>query len=123
MLHKVWDGLIDSYLYTGNEKAKSVVVKLSNWAYKNFINMPDAKFQQMLACEFGGMNESLAEVYAITGDKKYLDLSYKFYHKKIYRVYHILIQLCIHTDVKIFYLLAMVQSFYYFHYNYKYFFN
>ena len=83
MLHKVWDGLIDSYLYTGNEKAKSVVVKLSNWAYKNFINMPDAKFQQMLACEFGGMNESLAEVYAITGDKKYLDLSYKFYHKKI----------------------------------------
>jgi DUF1680 family protein len=83
MLHKIWAGLIDSYLYTGNEKAKEIVIRLSDWAYTNFINLPDSKFQQMMACEFGGMNESLAEVYAITGDKKYLDLSYKFYDKKV----------------------------------------
>ena len=83
MLHKIWAGLLDSYLYTGNEKAKKVVVNLSDWACHEFGNMPDSFFQKMMVAEFGGMNESLAEVYAITGDKKYLDLSYKFYHKKI----------------------------------------
>lgn len=83
MLHKVWAGLLNAYHYTGNEKAKKVVVKLSDWAYKQFGNMPDSLFQKMLVAEFGGMNESLAEVYAITGKKKYLDLSYKFYHRKI----------------------------------------
>ena len=37
----------------------------------------------MLACEYGGMNEVLANTYAITGDKKYLALSYDFYDKRI----------------------------------------
>ena len=33
----------------------------------------------MLNCEYGGMNDVLANIYAITGNKKYLDLSYKFH--------------------------------------------
>ena len=33
----------------------------------------------MLACEYGGMNDSLAELYAITHEAKYLDLSRRFY--------------------------------------------
>ena len=37
----------------------------------------------MLACEFGGMNDVLTNIYSITGKKKYLDLSYKFQHKAI----------------------------------------
>ncbi|KAF2514714.1 glycoside hydrolase family 127 protein [Flavobacterium zhairuonense] len=37
----------------------------------------------MLDCEHGGMNEALANVYAITGNKKYLDLSQRFYHEKV----------------------------------------
>ena len=83
MLHKAWAGLVDAYLYTGNSKAKDVVVGMSDWAYKNFIDLPDSSFQKMMVAEFGGMNESLAQVYAITGNKKYLDLSYKFYHKSV----------------------------------------
>ena len=83
MLHKVWDGLIDAYLYTGNIKAKKVVALLSDWAVNEFSGMPDTLFQKMLETEFGGMNESLAEVYAITGNKKYLQLAEKFNHKKI----------------------------------------
>lgn len=83
MLHKVWAGLLDAYKYTGNEQAKSVVDKLSNWAYEQFHAMPDSLFQRMMIAEFGGMNESLAEVYAITGNKKYLKLSEKFYHRQV----------------------------------------
>jgi len=83
MIHKAWDGLIDAYLLCDNEKAKRIVVKMSDWAYDKFKNLSEENFQLMLEAEFGGMNESLATVYAITGNKKYLDLAYRFEHKKI----------------------------------------
>ena len=34
------------------------------------------QMQTMLNCEYGGMNEAFAQVYALTGDKKFLDASY-----------------------------------------------
>ena len=33
------------------------------------------QMQTMLNCEYGGMNEAFAQVYALTGDKKFLDAS------------------------------------------------
>jgi DUF1680 family protein len=39
--------------------------------------------QKMLDCEHGGINEALANLYADTGDKKYLEMSRAFYHKAI----------------------------------------
>ena len=45
--------------------------------------MDDATIQRMLATEFGGMNEMMADLYADTGDKRWLDLSYKFEHKAV----------------------------------------
>ena len=35
----------------------------------------------MLACEHGGINETFADLYAITGNQRYLELAEKFYHK------------------------------------------
>ena len=35
----------------------------------------------MLNTEHGGMNEVLADLYADTGDKRWLDLSYRFEHR------------------------------------------
>ena len=37
----------------------------------------------MLATEFGGMNEMMADLYADTGDKRWLDLSYRFEHDAV----------------------------------------
>ena len=37
----------------------------------------------MLGCEHGGMNEVLAELYARTGNEKYLRLSRRFHHKAV----------------------------------------
>ncbi len=81
--HKVLAGLIDAYTYTGNQDAKKVAAAFGNWIDTKFKNLSEAQFQKMLDCEHGGMNESLADLYSITGDKKYLDLSYRFHHKKI----------------------------------------
>lgn len=82
-LHKLWAGLIDSYRYADCCQALSVVVGLSDWAVEKFKNLTEEQFQTMLMCEFGGMNEAFSEVYAITGNKKYLSMAKKFYHKNI----------------------------------------
>jgi len=83
MLHKTWQGLLDAYTLTGNSKAKKVVIGMSDWVCNNFTTerLSDEQFQMMLMAEFGGMNDVLAQVYQITGDKKYLDMAYRFEHR------------------------------------------
>ena len=82
-MHKVFAGLIDCYDQIGNEQAKTVALKLADWADATTKNLSEEQWQRMLACEHGGMNESMAQIYAWTGDKKYLALSENFDHKAI----------------------------------------
>ena len=82
-LHKMLAGLVDAYRYTGNDKALIIATKFADWTSNKFKNLTEAQFQTMLDCEHGGMNEVLANIYASTGNKKYLELSYRFDHKKI----------------------------------------
>ena len=82
-LHKVFSGLLDAYLYANNEKAKDVVIKFADWTDHITSGLNDEQLQKMLACEFGGMNDALLNVYAITGNKKYLTVADRFYHKAI----------------------------------------
>ena len=82
-MHKLFAGLRDAYLLTGNEEAKTVLIKLSDWAIDTTRNLDDAQWEIMLEQEHGGMNETLADVYALTGERKYLDLAHHFSHKLI----------------------------------------
>jgi DUF1680 family protein len=82
-VHKVMAGLLDAWLYTGNAEALRVERGMADWAGGVVGHLSDSVRQRMLACEYGGMNEVLANTYAITGDKKYLELSYDFYDKRI----------------------------------------
>ena len=82
-LHKIFAGLRDAHLYCDNPAARTVLVKLSDWAIATTENMTDAQFEGMLGTEHGGMNEVLADVYVITGDAKYLRLAERFSHKRL----------------------------------------
>jgi uncharacterized protein len=82
-LHKVFAGLLDANQYCGNTKALNVAVRLGDWAHNTLSQLTEEQFQRMLACEHGGMNESLAELYARTGNEKYLRLSRRFHHKAV----------------------------------------
>jgi DUF1680 family protein len=82
-VHKVMAGLLDAYLYCNNKQALSICKKMADWTGETIKNLDDEKLQKMLLCEYGGMAETLVNLYAINGDKKYLDLSYKFYDKRI----------------------------------------
>lgn len=82
-VHKTMMGLNDAYLLAGNEKAFKVLVNLSDYLADVISPLNEEQIQTMLDCEYGGMNEAFAQVYALTGDKKYLDASYVFYHKRL----------------------------------------
>jgi hypothetical protein len=82
-LHKTFAGLRDAWLVCGNEQAKEVLIAFADWCAAEVSNLSDDQMQQMLQVEHGGMNEVLADVYAITGDKKYLDLAKRFDHQAI----------------------------------------
>jgi DUF1680 family protein len=80
-LHKMYAGLRDAFRYTGNKTAIELEKKFAAWAESILSQLTDAQVQQMLNTEFGGMNEVLVDLYADTGDKRWLDLSYKFEHR------------------------------------------
>ena len=78
-VHKVMAGLVDAYLYCDNQKAMKIVSSMADWTENTIKNLTEEQRLKMLMCEYGGMNDVLANIYSITGNKKYLDLSYKFY--------------------------------------------
>ena len=78
-LHKQFAGLLDAYWNTGNKDALQVAKQLADWAIDVTSALDDADWQKMMVCEYGGMNEALANLYGVTGEEKYLVLSRKFH--------------------------------------------
>jgi DUF1680 family protein len=80
-LHKTFAGLRDAYRFTGNRTALDVERKFAGWAEGVLAGLDDEQIQHMLETEFGGMNEVLVDLYADTGDPRWLTLSYDFEHR------------------------------------------
>ncbi|WP_347244424.1 beta-L-arabinofuranosidase domain-containing protein [Thermogutta sp.] len=79
-LHKILAGLLDSYVYCGNQQALEVAKKLGDWVIVRNSRLTDEQMQRMLNVEHGGMNEALANLYALTGENKYLQIAERFNH-------------------------------------------
>lgn len=80
-IHKMYAGLRDAWLYCGNEQAKNLFLKFCDWAVDITRDLNDGQMEKMLGNEHGGMNEVLADAYAITGEQKYLNCARRFSHK------------------------------------------
>ncbi len=82
-LHKLHAGLLDAHRYCDNDKAKTIVTELADWAGGVLGKLSDEQFQTMLRCEHGGMNEALADLHAVTGKQAYLDLAGRFNDRQV----------------------------------------
>ena len=82
-LHKMYAGLRDAWVYCGNEQAKTLFLGFCDWAIDLTAGLSDEQMERMLGNEHGGMNEVLADAYAITKDKKYLDVAKRFSHRRL----------------------------------------
>ena len=82
-LHKTFAGLRDAYRYAGNREARNMLIALSDWALRLTSHLTPEQMQSMLRSEHGGMNEVLADVAQMTGEKKYLALAERFSDRKL----------------------------------------
>ena len=79
-LHKILQGLIDQYQLCGNETALQVARGMGDWAYNKLKPLSEETRQKMIRNEFGGFNEAMYNLYAITCDDRYLWVARFFYH-------------------------------------------
>ncbi|WP_327659631.1 MULTISPECIES: glycoside hydrolase family 127 protein [unclassified Streptomyces] len=91
--HKIMRGLLDAYTLTGNEQAFEIVRTMADWAhlaltlgdiehpdYKGPVTRDDLNYlwDTYIAGEYGGANEVLAEIHALTGDARHLETARLF---------------------------------------------
>jgi len=79
-LHKILQGLIDQYTMCGNNTALEVAKGMGNWAYNKLKSLDEATRTRMIRNEFGGFNEAMYNLYAITKNENYLWVARFFYH-------------------------------------------
>lgn len=81
--HKILAGLRDVYRFCNNPKALEVEKSFADWIGSVVTPLSEEQAQKMLRCEHGGISETLADLYADTGEQKYLGLAEIFYHQTI----------------------------------------
>lgn len=82
-IHKQFAGLLHAYWYAENEQALEVAKKYADWVYETTENLTPSEWEHMLQTEYGGISEPMADLYAITGDERYLELSNNFHDQAV----------------------------------------
>ena len=83
-LNKLMLGLDQVCQATQNAKAREVLIRLADWFGHDVLDkLDDQQVQTLLECEHGSLNESFADVYALTGDKKYLRWARRLCHERM----------------------------------------
>jgi DUF1680 family protein len=83
-LHKIMAGLLDVYQLCDNKQALDVLVKNADWVKIRIDKLSPEQIQIMLRTEFGGMNDVLTNLYAVTGNPEHLRLAQAFDHRLIF---------------------------------------
>ncbi|WP_299781828.1 glycoside hydrolase family 127 protein [uncultured Formosa sp.] len=77
-IHKTFAGLKDAWVYAEKPEAKTMLIAFTDWFIDVTKKLSETQVQDMLRSEHGGLNEVFADVYQITGEKKYLKLAKRF---------------------------------------------
>jgi DUF1680 family protein len=81
-LHKILAGLMDCYEVGGNKKALKIAEGMGKWVYQRLKAVPMetriSMWNTYIAGEYGGMNEVMARLHTITGNKDYLECARLF---------------------------------------------
>ena len=81
-LHKILAGLLDCFEVGGNRKALEIAQGMGLWVQQRLQAVPPATrismWNRYIAGEYGGMNEAMARLSRITGDKRFLECARLF---------------------------------------------
>ncbi|MFN8094395.1 MAG: glycoside hydrolase family 127 protein [Vicinamibacteria bacterium] len=83
-LHKIHAGLLDVHEATGDAVALELAKGMAKWVGTRAAKLTDAEWQAMLETEFGGMEDSLTELWSLTRDPEHLRLARLFDHRAVF---------------------------------------
>jgi DUF1680 family protein len=81
--HKVHAGLIDAVRFGNVDAAMPVMLGMAGYLATILEGLDDAQMQKLLAAEHGGLNDSYAETYALTGNPRWLRLAERIRHRAV----------------------------------------
>lgn len=81
--HKVHAGLIDAVRLGDVAEAMPVMLGVADYLGTILEGLDDAQMQKLLAAEHGGLNDSYAETYALTGNPRWRRIAERIYHQKV----------------------------------------
>ncbi len=76
--HKIMAGLLDMHVHTANADALQVAEGMAQWAGEYWRGIGTDQRMRMLRTEYGGMNEVLVNLAAITKKQQYIDIAHDF---------------------------------------------
>lgn len=82
-VHKLFAGLLDVNAGWGNAQAMTVLLGLAGYFERVFAALDDKQLQEVLNCEYGGLNESYAELYARTKNPRWLKVAERIYDRRV----------------------------------------
>jgi hypothetical protein len=81
-LHKIMAGLLDAHFVADNEQALDVLTGIGDWVHSRLEPLPPRQLERMwdiyIAGEYGGINESLAQLHALVPRVEYLVAARRF---------------------------------------------
>ncbi|MGP7797087.1 beta-L-arabinofuranosidase domain-containing protein [Sphingomonas sp. CLY1604] len=82
-IHKTFAGLLDVHAAWRNPKALKVVEGLGSYFERMFAALTPEQVQTVLHCEYGGLNDSYADMYARTGNARWLRMADLIYDNRV----------------------------------------
>ena len=83
-IHKIMAGHLEMYTLAGNEQALETTEKMARWVQNWSDPLSEQQMQRILLVEYGGMGETLCNLYSVTGKQDYLNLAQRFNKKGFY---------------------------------------
>lgn len=88
-VHKIVAGLLDVHACSGNQQALEVATKLASWVDERTREQTAEHFARTwhrdLHVEYGGLNEAILNLYAVSGDRRHLETACRFDDEILYR--------------------------------------
>lgn len=82
-LHKIMAGLFDTYTLSGDQQALDTLLGMARWTERWAQPLSEDEMARVLEREYGGMNELLYNLAAVTGDGRWRQLAQRFDRKRI----------------------------------------
>jgi len=83
-VHKIMAGLLDMYQFCGNKQALEALTRMAEWTDQWSAAIPEPHMQMVLDTEYGGMNEVLYNLAAISNENKFVTVGDRFTKKRFF---------------------------------------